>query len=312
MPDGRFPAAIEATAYFVVSEALANVAKHALAGSAAGDDPPAARTASRGGQRRRAGGARPEGGSAAGPGRPGGVGRRRAAGRQPGRAAEPAWRRTSRVRDPGPPAPLRVVIAEDAVLLREGLRRVLTDAGLDVVGTAGDAAHCCTWSRPAPRCRACRHPDAAHPDHRGPAGRARDPPPVAGHGGRRLSQHVETEHLFELLADDPRGVGYVLKERVADIAQFTDAIRRVAAGESVIDPQVVSRLVARPRRDSPLQTLTERELAVLALMAEGRSNHAIAASCTCRPRPWKPTSATCSPSSACRPQRKITAGSLPS
>ena len=91
-----------------------------------------------------------------------------------------------------------------------------------------------------------------------------------------VSQHVETEHLFELLAGDPRGIGYVLKERVADIAQFTAAIHRVAAGESVIDPQVVSRLVARPRRDSPLETLTERELAVLALMAEGRSNQAIA------------------------------------
>jgi hypothetical protein len=85
-----------------------------------------------------------------------------------------------------------------------------------------------------------------------------------------LSQHVETEHLFELLAGDPRGIGYVLKERVADIAQFTGAIRRVAAGESVIDPQVVGRLVARPRKDSPLETLTERELAALALMAEGR------------------------------------------
>ena len=91
-----------------------------------------------------------------------------------------------------------------------------------------------------------------------------------------VSQHVETEHLFELLAGDPRGIGYVLKERVADIAQFAAAIHRVAAGESVIDPQVVSRLVARPRRDSPLETLTDRELAVLAQMAEGRSNQAIA------------------------------------
>jgi DNA-binding NarL/FixJ family response regulator len=91
-----------------------------------------------------------------------------------------------------------------------------------------------------------------------------------------VSQHVETGHLFELLADDPCGVGYVLKDRIADIAQFTGTIRRVAAGESVIDPQVVGRLVARPRRDSPIQTLTERELAVLAMMAEGRSNHAIA------------------------------------
>ena len=92
-----------------------------------------------------------------------------------------------------------------------------------------------------------------------------------------LSQHVETEHLFGLLADDPRGIGYVPKERVADIAQFTDAIRRVAAGESVIDPDVVARLAARPRPGSPLDTPTERELAVLALMAEGRSNQAIAA-----------------------------------
>jgi DNA-binding NarL/FixJ family response regulator len=91
-----------------------------------------------------------------------------------------------------------------------------------------------------------------------------------------VSPHIETEHLFDLLADDPRGVGYVLKERVADVAQFTDAIGRVAAGESVIDPDVVARLVARPRRNSPLETLTERETGVLALMAEGRSNQAIA------------------------------------
>jgi DNA-binding NarL/FixJ family response regulator len=91
-----------------------------------------------------------------------------------------------------------------------------------------------------------------------------------------VSQHVQTEHLFELLADDPRGVGYVLKDRVADIAQFTSAIRRVASGEAVIDPEVVARLVTRPRRNSARETLTERELAVLALMAEGRSNQAIA------------------------------------
>ena len=91
-----------------------------------------------------------------------------------------------------------------------------------------------------------------------------------------LSQHVETEHLFELLADDPRGIGYVLKDRVADIAQFASTIRRVAAGEAVIDPEIVGRLVARPRRDSPVADLTDRERAVLALMAEGRSNQAIA------------------------------------
>jgi DNA-binding NarL/FixJ family response regulator len=172
---------------------------------------------------------------------------------------------------------LRVVIAEDAVLLREGLRRVLTDAGLDVAGAAGDAVDLVSLV-------AALRPDVVLADIRMPPTQTTEGLQAALEIRRRwpgtavivLSQHVETEHLFELLAGDPRGIGYVLKERVADIAQFTDAIRRVSAGESVIDPQVVSRLVARPRRDSPLQTLTERELAVLALMAEGRSNHAIA------------------------------------
>jgi DNA-binding NarL/FixJ family response regulator len=183
---------------------------------------------------------------------------------------------------PGAAAPgrprLRVVIAEDAVLLREGLRRVLTDAGLDVTGMAGDADHLLQLV-------SASRPDVVLTDIRMPPAQSTEGLQAALEIRRRwpgtavivLSQHVETEHLFELLAGDPRGIGYVLKERVADIAQFTDAIRRVAAGESVIDPQVVSRLVARPRRDSPLQTLTERELAVLGLMAEGRSNHAIAA-----------------------------------
>jgi DNA-binding NarL/FixJ family response regulator len=182
---------------------------------------------------------------------------------------------------PPPAAParprLRVVIAEDAVLLREGLRRVLTDAGLDVAGTAGDATDLVSLV-------AALRPDVVLTDIRMPPSQSTEGLQAALEIRRRwpgtavivLSQHVETEHLFELLAGDPRGIGYVLKERVADIAQFTDAIRRVAAGESVIDPQVVSRLVARPRRDSPLETLTERELAVLALMAEGRSNQAIA------------------------------------
>ena len=176
-----------------------------------------------------------------------------------------------------PAAPLRVVIAEDAVLLREGLRRLLTEADLDVVDTAGDAAHLLHLV-------GALRPDVVLADIRMPPTQTTEGLQAAVEIRRQwpgtavvvMSQHVETEHLFELLADDPRGVGYVLKERVADIAQFTDAIRRVAAGESVIDPQVVSRLVARPRRDSPLQTLTERELAVLAQMAEGRSNHAIA------------------------------------
>jgi serine/threonine-protein kinase len=174
-------------------------------------------------------------------------------------------------------AQLRVVIAEDAVLLREGLRRVLTDAGLDVAGIAGDGEQLLSLVT-------LLRPDVVLTDIRMPPTQTTEGLQAALEIRRQwpatavivLSQHVETEHLFELLAGDPRGIGYVLKERVADIAQFTGAIRRVAAGESVIDPQVVARLVARPRRDSPLETLTERELAVLALMAEGRSNHAIA------------------------------------
>jgi serine/threonine-protein kinase len=175
------------------------------------------------------------------------------------------------------PVPLRVVIAEDAVLLREGLRRLLTDAGLEVAGTAADAVQLLQLV-------GTLQPDVVLADIRMPPTQTTEGLQAAVQIRRQwpgtavvvLSQHVETEHLFELLADDPRGVGYVLKERVADIAQFTGAIRRVADGASVIDPQVVSRLVARPRRDSPLEALTERELAVLALMAEGRSNHAIA------------------------------------
>lgn len=176
------------------------------------------------------------------------------------------------------PVPLRVVIAEDAVLLREGLSRLLTEAGLEVAGTVADAEQLL-------RLVAAVRPDVVLADIRMPPTQTTEGLQAAIEIRRRwpgtavvvVSQHVETEHLFELLAGDARGVGYVLKERVADVRQFTDAIARVAAGESVIDPDVVARLVARQRRDSPLAALTGRELAVLALMAEGRSNQAIAA-----------------------------------
>jgi DNA-binding NarL/FixJ family response regulator len=173
--------------------------------------------------------------------------------------------------------PLRVVIADDAVLLREGLRRLLTDADFEVAGTAGDATELLQLV-------AALRPDVVLADIRMPPTQTTEGLQAAVEIRRQwpttavvvVSQHVETEHLFELLADDPRGVGYILKERVANVAAFTDVIQRVAAGESVIDSEVVSRLVTRRRTDSPLATLTERELEVLALMAEGRSNQAIA------------------------------------
>ena len=173
--------------------------------------------------------------------------------------------------------PLRIVIAEDAVLLREGLRRVLGDAGLEVAGTAADAQRLLQLVgtlRPDLVLADVRMPPTQTTEGLLAARQIRQQWP--GTAVVVLSQHVETGLLFDLLADDPRGVGYILKERVADIDQFTGAIRRVAAGESVIDPEVVSRLVTRPRRDSPLETLTARERDVLALMAEGRSNQAIA------------------------------------
>lgn len=176
-----------------------------------------------------------------------------------------------------PAPPVRVVIAEDAVLLREGLRRVLGDAGLDVAGTAGNACELLDMV-------AAVHPDVVLADIRMPPTQTTEGLLAAREIRTRwpdvavvvLSQHVETEHLFELLGQDPRGVGYVLKDRVADVGQFVAAIGRVAAGESVIDPAVVTRLVSRTRRDSLPEILTDRELDVLALMAEGRSNQAIA------------------------------------
>jgi DNA-binding NarL/FixJ family response regulator len=171
---------------------------------------------------------------------------------------------------------MRVVIADDAVLFREGLARVLQAAGVEVAAQVGDAEQLLARVRADP-------PDAVVVDIRMPpthtregldaARRIRDRHPQVG--VLVLSQYVETHHAMQLLEHSTRGVGYLLKDRVADVADVADAVRRVAAGGSVIDPEVVARLVGRRRTRSPVEELTEREREVLALMAEGRSNQAI-------------------------------------
>ena len=171
---------------------------------------------------------------------------------------------------------MRVVIAEDSVLLREGLTRLLAEAGHDVVAAAGEAEE---FLREV----GDRQPDVVVVD-------VRMPPTFTDEGLRAalvvrstwpaigvlvLSQYVEERYATELLSDRPQGVGYLLKDRVADLTEFLDALDRVAAQGSVLDPEVVAQLLARSRH--PLAALTPRERDVLALMAEGRSNAAIAA-----------------------------------
>lgn len=175
------------------------------------------------------------------------------------------------------PGRVRVLLAEDSALLRAGLTHVLEHAGMQVVGVAGDADRLLTLV-------AELRPDLAVTDIRMPPTQTTEGLRAARHirrdhpgvGVLVLSQHVETETLFELLGDDPAGFGYLLKDRIADVAEFTAAVRRVASGGSVIDPDVVARLVARGRRDRTLDRLTDRERDVLGLMAQGRSNPAIA------------------------------------
>jgi DNA-binding NarL/FixJ family response regulator len=171
---------------------------------------------------------------------------------------------------------MRVVIADDETLLREGLARLLSDAGLDVVGRAATAEELL-------RRVELTRPDVAIVDIRMPPTHS-DEGLVAAQEIRRshpavgvlvLSHHVESRYAMRLLEDHPERSGYLLKERVSDVAVLVDALTRIADGECVLDPTIVSRLVHRPREESPLAELTARELEVLALIAEGHSNDAI-------------------------------------
>ena len=168
------------------------------------------------------------------------------------------------------------MIADDAVLFREGLARVLEAAGIQVAAQVGDAEGLLARVRADP-------PDAVVVDIRMPPTHTREGLDAAQRvraehphvGVLVLSQYVETHHAMQLLEDGARGVGYLLKDRVADVAEVVDAVRRVAGGGSVIDAEVVAQLVGRQRTRNPIQELSEREREVLALMAEGRSNQAI-------------------------------------
>ncbi len=173
---------------------------------------------------------------------------------------------------------MRVVVADDSTLLREGLVRLLEEAGMEVVGQAADGEDLLRKVR-------AHKPDVAIVD-------VRMPPTHTDEGLRAareiraelpgvailvLSQYVEVAYARELLAESAEGLGYLLKDRVADVGALTDAVRRVGAGGSALDPEVVSQMLGRRRREDPLEQLTPREREVLGLMAEGRTNAAIAA-----------------------------------
>jgi DNA-binding NarL/FixJ family response regulator len=182
--------------------------------------------------------------------------------------------------DVTPPAdgtqPLRVVVADDNALLREGIASLLEEAGHVVVGRAGDADDLMLKVR-------SYSPDVAIVDVRMPPGFAEEGLVAAAEIRRAfpdvsvlvLSQHLEATYMLELVGDDASGIGYLLKDRVRDVAEFVDAVERVAAGGTAFDPEVVKSLVGGHRR-SALDELTEREKDVLSLLAEGRSNRAIA------------------------------------
>lgn len=172
---------------------------------------------------------------------------------------------------------MRVVIAEDSVLLRAGLTGILVDAGEEVVATVGDADELLT--------AVARHrPDLALVDVRMPPTHTDDGLRAALQIRERwpevgilvLSQYVEERYATELLASDSASLGYLLKDRIADVSEFLGAVRRVGDGGTALDPEVVSQLLARTRKRDPLDRLSPREREVLGLMAEGRANPAIA------------------------------------
>jgi DNA-binding NarL/FixJ family response regulator len=171
---------------------------------------------------------------------------------------------------------MRVVLAEDSVLLREGIARILEEAGFDVVGQAGTAEELMLKVRsynPAVALVDIRMPPTHTDEGLRAAREIREKYPETG--VLVLSQYVEAEYALDLLAESAEGVGYLLKDRVADVAEFAAAVRRVGEGGSALDPEVVAQLVGRRRKDDPLADLTPREREVLELMAEGRSNQAI-------------------------------------
>ena len=172
---------------------------------------------------------------------------------------------------------MRVVVAEDVMFTREGIVRLLADAGVEVVGEAEDLDGLMRRVR-------ARRPDVAIVDIRMPPTQT-DEGLVAARQIRAeypeigvlvLSQYVEPSYALRLIEEHPEGVGYLLKERVFDVAILIDALGRISEGESVVDPTLVARLVGRRHREDPLEALTPREREVLALVAEGRSNRAIA------------------------------------
>src|SRR3954465_3520011 len=287
MPEDRLPAAVEAAAYFVVAESLTNVARYASAEHASvrvgrengyavvevrddgvGGADPTAGSGLRGMADRLA--PPPRGPRLAGGGRP------PCPPRRPTRGPLATRRRH---RDPRqhPLRRMRVVLADDSMLLREGVARLLEDAGLEVVAQAGDAEDLL-------RKVGAHKPDVAIVDVRMPPTHTDEGLRAAaeiqerhpGVGVLVLSQYIEEGYAMELLSSNAEGVGYLLKDRVADLERFVDAVRRVGEGGSALDPEVVSRLLGRRRREDPLSELSPREKEVLGLMAEGRSNNAIA------------------------------------